>query len=393
MRIVVYALLAVSQSVIAHPAIVPEIPEPTPSQPDDAAIPARRALLSDVEHAFQWGLHIDSDVVSNLQGGLKRGAAGISVVHVAFAMDTQKLDAWAGGRFSVSALRIDSGLPSTNYIGDLQVVDNLDALSHSRIYQAGYRQRFVVSAHGPELYLRGGLIDLNENFAATDTASLLLNASFGLNPSLSANVPVSTYPEPGLGLEAALQWPQWQWRLGAFQVNPAQRGDAFQHGHFLISEVDYQTSPREEVAATLKFGLWRYRQSDPALSNVPERDWGAYASIESPLSRGSQVPRIFLQLGHAPDAGNSVPHYLGAGVQIPAPLAGRPHDRFTAGVAHAEIVGSSGGSETSFEVSYLLNLHRYVTLQPDLQYIRHPGGRSDVRDAVVAIMRLHLEFY
>jgi porin len=393
LRYVIYVLLVSGQSAYAHTPTQAGISGPETNQADDAAIPARRALLSDEEHAIQWGLHIDSDVVSNLQGGLQRGVVGINVVHVAFAMDTQKLDAWAGGRLSVSALRIDSGLPSINYIGDLQVADNLDALSDSRLYQASYRQRFRVSGHGPEVYLRGGLIDLNENFATTETASLLLNASFGLNPALSANVPVSTYPEPGLGLETALSWSQWQWRLGVFEANPAQRGDGIQHGHFLLGEVAYQTHAREDETATLKLGLWRFRQSDPALSIFPERDWGAYASLEAPLFDRRKSPRVFLQLGHAPNPGNNVPHFLGAGVQIPAPLAGRPYDWFSAGLAHAEIADSTAGSETSLEISYLINLHRFVTLQPDLQYIRHPGGRSDIRDAVVAIMRLHLEFY
>lgn len=390
LRYVLCCLLASGQPAFAHELSPPGPVTVNTAEVDETAMPARRALLSDEPSAFQWGLHIDSDAVSTLGGGLHHGTVGNNAVHLAVAMDTGALGGWSGGRFVASALRITSGEASVNKIGDLQVADNLDAPSSSRIYQLWYRQRFQASPGGASFKLRGGLIDLNENFAATDAASLLLNASFGLNPTLSANVPISTYPKPGLGLEAAAQWSQWQWQLGIFQANPAKRSEGFKDGELVIGEMDYQTSMRDDDAAHVALGLWHYRQSDPALSTYPKHDWGAYASLEVPLRDSA---RAFLQLGHAPDASNTVTHYLGLGLQVPAPIKGRPNDAFSAGIAHAVIRNSTAGSETSFEVSYLAQLYRYVTLQPDLQYIRHPSGNRDIRDAVVAIVRLHLEFY
>jgi porin len=356
-------------------------------------MPARRALLSDKLQAFQWGLHIDSDAVDTLSGGLKRGVVGNNVIHFAVAMDTGALCGWDGGRLVASVMSIDSGQASANYIGDLQVADNTDAPSHSRIYQLWYRQTFHSSRHGATFKLRGGLIDLNENFLSVDAASVLLNSSFGVDPTLSANVPVSIYPVPGLGFEAAAQWPQWQWQLGIFQANPAHRNEGFQHGELMIGEMDYQTSPQDDAAAHMAIGLWRYRQSDPTLGAYPARDWGAYAFIEGPLSKSANAPQAFLQLGHAPDKSNTVTHYIGLGLQMPSPLKHCPNDIFSAGIAHAMLRNTAAGSETSFEISYQIALHRYMTLQPDLQYIRHPSGRLDIQDAVVAFVRLHLEFY
>ncbi|HKK04491.1 MAG TPA: carbohydrate porin [Gammaproteobacteria bacterium] len=360
------------------------------SNAGETAMPARRALLSDEPHAFQWGLHIDTDLVSNLAGGLQRGTVTNSVVHAAVAIDTGALGAWKGGRFAASALRIASGEASANNIGDLQIADNLDAASSTRVYQLWYRQRYRVGRRGPRLSVRGGIIDLNQSFAATDAASLLLNASFGLDPTLSANVPISTYPEPGLGLEGAALGRHWKLQLGIFQPNPAERSRGFRDGALTIGELRYRTGPQDR-AAHFKLGLWRYRQSDPALRGLPDRDWGAYGAVEGSLGHGPDAPRVFMQLGHAPDPATTVPHYIGLGLQMPVP--GRRHDIFTAGIAHAEIRGADAPGETSYELSYLINLHRFVTLQPDLQYIRHPSGRRDINNAVVALMRLHLEFY
>jgi len=398
-RYLAFAALACCQGALSPVALAhgttPRSSQDTNAAASDAgetAMPARRALLSDEPHAFQWGLHIDSDLVSTLAGGLQRGTVTNNVVHAAVAMDTGPLGAWKGGRIAASAVRIASGEASANNIGDLQVADNLDAPSASRIYQVWYRQRFRASRHGPRVSMRGGIIDLNQNFAATDAASLLLNASFGLDPTLSANVPVSTYPEPGLGLEGAGRWRHWKVQLGIFQPNPADRSRGFRHGALTIGELGYRTGP-QRTASHFKLGLWRYRQSDSTLRGVPDRDRGAYAAVEGSLGHGPDAPRVFMQLGHAPDPANIVPHYLGLGVQMPSPLPGRRRDIFTAGIAHAEVRGADAPGETSYELSYLIALHRFVTLQPDLQYIHNPSGRRDINDAVVASMRLHLEFY
>lgn len=355
-------------------------------------MPARRALLSDELQAFQWGLHVDSDAIATVHGGLQTGTVTNNVIHFAVAMDTASLGGWRGGRLAASALRITSGEASVNHIGDLQVADNLDAASSARIYQLWYRQRFHPVPHGPDISVRGGLIDLNQNFAATDAASLLLNASFGLNPTLSANVPISTYPKPGFGLEGGLVWPQWQAHLGIFQANPNARNNGFSSGNLLIGELGYRLALRQ-VPIQLNVGLWRYHQNDPELAAFPSHDWGSYAFIDAALHGTDSAAHVFLQIGYAPASGNSVQRYLGLGVQVPSPLPGRANDVFTAGLAHARIHASPAGSETSYEISYLINLHRYVTLQPDLQYIHHPSGRLDLHDAVVALLRLHLEFY
>jgi len=362
------------------------------TSPDDSVQPARRALFSDELQAFQWGLHIDTDGIATLHGGLQRGTVGNNVIHIALATDTEKLGGPRGGRFALSGIRIASGEASVNDIGDLQVADNLDATSASRVYQLWYRQIFTPAATGPVYSVRAGLIDFNQNFASTDAASLLLNASFGLNPALSANVPISTYPKPGWGLETAAQWPNWQARLGLFQPNPDARNTGFSDGHFLVGEVDYQTNSKQ-LPITVGIGVWQYHQHDPVLTSTPTRDWGAYASIDAGLGQASGAAHVFLQLGYAPDSTNTVPRYIGVGIQAPSPLVNRPFDRLTAGIAHADINQSAAGSETSYELSYLLNLNHYATLQPDLQFIRHPGGRLDVPDAWVAILRLHLEFY
>lgn len=377
---------------LVMPHLVQAEPTASSSPAVDTAQPARRALIEEEIQPFQWGLHIDTDAVDTLSGGLQRGTVGNNVIHAALAVDTEKLGGPRGGRFAVSAMRISSGEASVNRIGDLQVADNLDASSTSRVYQLWYRQILSAGDTSPLYSLRAGLIDFNENFASNDAASILLNASFGLDPTLSANVPISTYPKPGWGFETAALWPNWQLRFGLFQPNPDARNSGFSDGHFLVGQFDHEIDS-QSYPTTISLGLWQYHQTDRVLSSIPTHDQGVYASIDTGLGTAGNAAQVFLQLGYAPKAVNTVPRYIGVGVQTPSPFSHRPYDRFTAGIAHAEINQSPAGSETSYEVSYLFNVNHYATIQPDLQYIRHPSGQLDIPNAWVAIMRLHLEFH
>ena len=371
--------------------VLPACAQDAARDPDDnVPAPARRPLVSEAPSAFQWSLHLDSEAVSDLDGGLRRGTVPDTVVHAAMAMDTQPLGLWAGGRLAASALNIRSGEPSQNYVGALQAVSNFEAEPATRLYQLWYRQQFKWL----DSRLKAGLIDLNQDFMAVDSAAALLNASFGLMPTMSSNVPASSYPEPGFGIEAAATWQAWQFQLGLFQPDPTDRGSLFQHGQLVIGEVGYDRTVNGQSWGHYKLGVWQYRQSDADLADVPANDAGVYWIVDQTLfRRGPRDASVFVQAGASPRSANAVPYYLGAGLQLHAPFRQRPNDLFTAGIAHARLRGDNLTSETAYELSYIVRLHRIASLQPDLQYVTHPGGRIDINNALVAILRLHLEFY
>ncbi len=88
---------------------------------------------------------------------------------------------------------------------------------------------------------------------------------------------------------------------------------------------------------------------------------------------------------------NLLSWYMDGGFGITAPFRERPDDVLTFGVAYSNIspdasaldlatrsiAGSSypiRNGETAFELSYTAQITPWWTLQPDLQYIVHPGG-------------------
>lgn len=118
---------------------------------------------------------------------------------------------------------------------------------------------------------------------------------------------------------------------------------------------------------------------------------------------------VFLRLGAAPDDRNRVPFYGDAGFNFRAVLPGRPQDVFGVAFAFARLSDAARqlarernrfenaraalpDYEAVLEVTYQFNLGPAVRIQPDLQFIRHPGGSGELGDALVLGVRTVLTF-
>lgn len=325
--------------------------------------------------ALSLNLHWTSDAYGVVDGGSRRGYATDSVLYAGLGLDTGALGAWSGGRLEAEFQAIASTHPS-DYAGDLQTLSNLDAPDRRQLAKIWYAQRIG------DAVVRGGIMDLNRYFDVDAAAGLFANSSFGIIPSISANVPASIYPNFGWGLMTALGGNRNYWRLAAFQGDPADRASALHAGLMLVAERGW-SNPAD--GAQLAFGGW-YRRA-PAGPGSPGSDWGAYANLGHALPRHPDAV-AFLQLGASPGRVNVVPWYLGAGVRLRG-LAPGISD-LGLGLARAWIRGHA--AETSLEATARFPLQRgALALQPDLQYILHPSGIHP--NALVIGLRLDASFY
>jgi len=95
-----------------------------------------------------------------------------------------------------------TGSPSEN-AGDIQTLDNIDAPDEWKLYEAWLEQEMF----GGRLSLLAGLYDVNEEFDVLETATLLINSSFGVGKDFSQsgeNGP-SIFPSTSLGVRIAAQ--------------------------------------------------------------------------------------------------------------------------------------------------------------------------------------------
>nr|MDA3875545.1 carbohydrate porin [Halothiobacillus sp.] len=320
--------------------------------------------------------HWDSELISNLKGGIRTGSAANSVAAGGITLRGDNLGL-PDTLLNVSVMGIRTGHANTNLIGDSLGTSNIEG-NHSRfLLDTAFWQQNWLTRPGFRLNTRLGIFDLNAEFSITDNAALLLNGSFGPDPTMTGNFTASTFPLNGTGLVATLDngtgknsaigYAPLTVKIGLIQGESNQQTRPFSQGTLDMLEGQW----RAEDGTTLKLGLWRKRgYGAPNLQ-------GTYVSGERNLfsQNGSSVGG-FVRAGtvhsDTPDS-LAIDRYLAAGINLQAPFAGRPDDFLTLGVGQARF-HSGERHERLIELAYIYRVNNRVFLQPDLQYINRPSG-------------------
>ncbi len=328
-----------------------------------------------------WAGHLDTEWLANLGGGRAGGTAADSVGHVGFSVGSAYLHLPAGGRLTVGLLGVAARGSQGGMFGETQTLSNDWAPSLVRLYDFKWRQDF-----GADKTLRLGMMNVSDYFGVVPAGSQLLNASFGLAPTISANVPLTpTYPYTGTGVVYSQVAGGWTGTGGLFQGNPLKPGRPFQGGYMALAQLERSWS--DGTARTLAgVGLWRYR---PAPGEREARGW--YGLADRQERWAGRPLGWFVQWGASSGGQGSVPYYLGMGLRLEAPWVARPRDALSLGVARAWLSGAPHAAETVLEATYVWRIDKSLYLQPDLQWVFHPGGIYP--DVLAGILRLHLEFF
>jgi porin len=372
-----------------------------------------------------------------VRGGVKRGAIYTGQASVGVALDFDRMLGWTGAKAYANALQIHGRGASERLLGDnLMTVSNIEARPTTRLYRLWFEQ----SLFGDLASLRLGQIAGDDEFITSDTAGGLLNGTFGWPLLTAANVrgggPAYPLPQPGVRLQVKPA-ADLTLRAAAFSGNPGGRdcpsGDPqrcdphgvkfpFSGGTFWIAEGEYAVN-RGKGAAGLpgvyKLGFWRETGNFPdQLTGALDRrgNWGIYAILDQAVWRrpGSdeQGLNVFLRTGGAPSDRNLISFYADAGIGFRGPFDGRPDDVATLGAAYGNISSRAARAdrladppipvrdyEAVIELSYKATIVPGWTVQPDLQYIMHPGGNVEhpsrpepIPNALVLGLRTTLAF-
>lgn len=337
-----------------------------------------------LENGLLFSGHLDLEVVGVAAGGLRRQVTSDAVLQLGGQLDTSQAGLWRGGlfEFSLMGLRTDGNLPAQT--GALQTTSNNWASNFLRLYQFTYRQDV-----GPAFY-RVGIMDVNYYFSSVGVAAQLQNASFGFVPTLTSNANIATFLNPGLGLMGGVTLGDgYALQAGVWQANPPEFSGVLHAGALALAEASKSIGALADGQPwqVFKLGVWHMRQNDPLLG---PSTGGVYGISETrwDVANGPRYG-AFVQLAACNGRVNALPYYLGLGLRVQRPLAGRDDDSFSIGLARANLRGQPH-PETVLEATYAYKLAAGVYLQPDAQRIWHPSGVNPA--ATVLGARLHLEF-
>jgi len=342
------------------------------------------------------------DLASNIKGGTEQGYAYLGNIDLNFTFDTQKLGLWEGGQFFVYLLN-NHGNALSPLMGDFQVANNIEADSNSRLYEFWYQHRFNNAT------LTLGQHDLNSVFAITDTGGFFINSSFGIQPDLSANFPISIFPLAGLGGILSINiTPKITFSNGIYDGDPGTEENNPNSlkwsinqtdGALLIHELSYEKKTDSLWQATYKIGFWNHTQNQIYDQVTKKGSQGVYFIGDKKLTSLTEPEKGlkgFTQIGFSLNEFNPVKSYLGTGFTYKGIFTNRENDTGGIAVAHTRFSNyyqslfTSGKlkSETAIELSYEFVFSNPIVLKPNIQYIIHPASNTNIPNALMALVRM-----
>jgi porin len=414
-----------AESVDPSPAAEPgQSAEPSradePNQPAQPNQPAEPKLLGGdlgglrtglAAAGIELGISYIGETLGVVSGGVRRGFVYEGQVGVSLHVDLDKLAGWSGARAHVNAIDVHGRGPSRNLLGgNLMVLSGIEALPAVRLYKLWLDQSLL----DDRLSIRFGQLAGDDEFAISNTAGGLINSTFGFPLITSANMtgggPAYPLPTPGVRvqvkpasdvtLHAAVFSgnPGGQGCFGNPQLcNPSGTTFSFSGGALWLGEAQYAVNTEKTATGlpgTYKLGGWRetgtfLNQFTGALDR--SGDWGIYGIADQMVWRqpgnDDQSLNVFVRAGGVPSDRNLVSWYVDGGLGFKAPLADRSDDVLTLGFAYGRISDAAVRAdrtagpptpvrdlEAVIELAYSASIAPGWTVQPDLQYVIHPGG-------------------
>jgi carbohydrate-selective porin OprB len=201
----------------------------------------------------------------------------------------------------------------------------------------------------------------------------------------------------------------------SFAVYDANRSDRFldfygspqlnqpaRHGKLLMGEtgLTWTRLPALKADGNLRLGFWghtgTFRRFDGATQRGAE---GLYAIFDQTLWKPPGGPndkrglRTFLEYGQTDRAVTPIHRHFGGGLAWTGLLPDRPQDIVGLSPQYARYSPGAGlphDYELAVETLYRMRLTGWASVQADLQYIAHPGGRYP--SALVGTLRLKVIF-
>ena len=384
------------------------------------------------DNPLKAGLDVTLEGAAGLNGGARRGEAlhGLALGHVAW-QQAEPTDQRLHFHAYASVLSLAGRGPTERFLGDFLAASNIEGPASTRLYA------WWIEAHQGEWSLRAGALLADEEFNGSEVGGNFFNSAFGWPAFISANT-VNTGPAffvaaPGLRLERRLG-DTTALRLGLYDGDTFDSPTGDPHvnrygvryrltddqGCFVIGEVSLTPTAS---ANRFKAGAWLHTAafadmhddatgrpfaSTGAAPRQHSSNYGAYTVAERTLAgKPGEAGYVaaFVRVGVAPSDRNTLGWALDTGLAATGLLPGRPADIAALGLAHAAFSSRFAAStrladpkspapdfEQVVEASYSAVLSPHFTLQPDVQYIRHPGGSTAQRNALALFLRLKASY-
>lgn len=431
-----------------------------PNDPDTGESTVQETTLGLLPNPFEkqgvkFAVTYIGEVLGNASGGAKRGTVYEDRINFAADIDFQKLVGIEGLTFHTNVFRIDGGGLSRGSLFNYLDVSGIEALPTTRLYELWFEKKW----NDDKIALRAGQLAADSEFATSKYTDVFTNASLGWPAIFALDMP-SGGPSPplaALGMRLRADATDNLTLVGAiFDGNAAGPGSEdpqlrnryglnFRNNDLPLTlyEAQFQWNAKKGAPGLdgkLKLGGWRHfgnfndqrfdasglSLASPAGTGLPASlsgDYGLYAVFEQKLFRvdhdDDRGIGIFARASYSPPAQNPIDLYADAGIELIGLEDSRPHDKLGISAAYARVSPRAQAldrdfqavygpawpvrtSEALFTAVYQYEVRGGITLQPNYQFVRHPGGGATdplgvmrgvrLRDASVFGLRTVVKF-
>ena len=378
-----------------------------------------------------FGLTYIGEVFGTLRGGLRQGAIYQGRLDLQVDADLAVLTGWEGASLHTNAYQIHGTGASRYYVGNLDVVSNIEALPATRLHELWLEQALFDKA----LTIRAGKLAADTEFFVSPSATVFINATLGWPTLAASDLPSggAAFPLATPGLRAKLIVDDASTLMvGVYNGDPARlargaraidpqvsnrNGTDFSIAGppFLIAEASRTYTlggSGPERTGVVKAGYFHHfaRFDDPrtdttglplasAASTGIARRWrgedGLYALVDQTIYRedadSDRGAALFLRVSASPNPASLIDTYVDGGLVYKGLVPGRPDDVIGLSAAYARFSKAARGAdrdmilyqgvarpvrqaETMVELTYQAVIAPGFTVQPDIQYIASPGG-------------------
>jgi porin len=437
------------EKVFLSPELQPTIASRVP------ALAELKKALYDVGYNLQFSYFADPWV--NPRGGVKQGAAYEGLLYMVLDADLAKIAGMDGLKFRASAYQIHGRQLSADNISDLARVDTIEARPATRLFELWIEKKFNDFAS-----IRIGQLAADNQFFISDFGnSLYINSTFGWPTIFSADLPGGGGPNyplatPGVRIKLTPR-DQLAFLTGLYNGDPAGSGFTgmeqikdpaginfrLKDPPLLMAEVQFmynQDKAASGLAGTIKLGgLYHFGKFNdqlfdidgqslaaPSSNGIAEThrgNYSVYGLIDQMLwRRPGDDPKkgvgAFARAALTPTDRNLIDLYAEAGINFMGLWDKRPDDSFGVAASFTHLSPNVRqldadrafftstplplrNYELVFELTYQAQIVSGWTVQPDFQYIFHPGGGTidpvnpfvgPIPDAAVFGVRTQISF-
>lgn len=388
---------------------------------------------------WDWELGLRLDHMSVVRGGLAQGGRPLSHLDFKLKADLEKIMGWHSATAFFNLIDDRGGKPNADYAGSLLGVSNIEVpVATTRLFHAWVQKEW---AEG-QFSLLAGLYPIDSEFMVMDSAGIFVQPSYGALADIALTRGPSIFNNSAVGLRG--KWTSADRSLYAqgavLDGIPGDPNHAvgtrvrFASGDGVMAIMEVGHRPVAEIPATdfaadeerpesttqapepepgfakYALGLWGYSERADDLVDVDDngdparrRSLGWYALAERTLWRETAVGDITAFARFSQNDGNSIAlaRSLNLGMTLKGPIKGRDNDvagfGYSRGMVSDKYRASleSGGAlatrfEDAWELTYRFQVENWLSVQPVLQFIRHPGADQAVRNVTALGLRLDL---